>query len=117
VKIPFTYDLWSQLKQKRAEQRQGQLARAELQDRVRLEVRQTAENLLYWQEEYPRRQAQWKRVALLYDAATGKAGSALSRIRARQGLLDLRLAFLASVTEHLLARARFERAVGRELPQ
>ncbi|MDO8756472.1 MAG: TolC family protein, partial [Elusimicrobiota bacterium] len=45
IKIPIAYDFWSQLKQKRAEQRQGELARAELQDRVRLEVRQAAETL------------------------------------------------------------------------
>ncbi len=43
IKIPFAYDFWSQLKQKRAEQRQGELTRTELQDRVRLEVRQAAE--------------------------------------------------------------------------
>jgi outer membrane protein TolC len=115
VKIPLTYDLWSQLKQKKAEQRQGQLARSDLQDQVRLQVRQAAESLRYWQEEWPRREKQWRRISGLYDAASGKAGSALSRIRAQQSLLDLRLAYLAAVTEHLLARARLERAVGREI--
>jgi outer membrane protein TolC len=115
IKLPLTYDLWSQIKQKRAEQRQGQLARSDLQDQVRLQVRQAAENLRYWQDEWPRREKQWRRIQSLYDAAEGKAGSALARIRARQGVLDLRLAYLSSVTEHLLARARLERAVGREI--
>jgi outer membrane protein TolC len=115
VKIPLTYDLWSQLKQKKAEQRQGQLARSDLQDQVRLQVRQAAESLRYWQEEWPRREKQWRRIKELYEAASGKAGSAMARIRARQGLLDLRLAYLSAVTEHLLARARLERAVGREI--
>ena len=115
VKIPLTYDLWSQLKQKRAEQRQGQLARSGLQDQVRLQVRQAAESLRYWQEEWPRREKQWLRIKQLYDAAAGKAGSALARIRAHQGMLDLRQAYLTAVTEHLLARARLERAVGREI--
>jgi len=117
IKIPFAYDFWSQLKQKRAEQRQGELARAALQDRVRLEVRQTAESLRWWQEEWPRRESQWKKVQTLYNAASGKSGPALSRLRARDGVLELRLAHLAAVTEHILARARFERAVGRELAQ
>jgi outer membrane protein TolC len=115
VKIPLTYDLWSQLTQKRAEQRQGQLTRSDLQDQVRLQVRQAAESLRYWQEEWPRRETQWRRIQNLYDAAAGKAGSALARIRAQQSLLDLRLAYLDAVTEHLLARARLERAVGREI--
>lgn len=117
IKVPFAYDFWSQIKQKRAEQRQGELTRAELQDRVRLEVRQAAETLRWWQDEWPRRESQWKRVQGLYDDAAGKSGPALSRLRARDGLLELRLAYLAAVTEHILARARFERAVGRELPQ
>lgn len=117
IKIPFSYDFWSQLKQKRAEQRQGELARAELQDRVRLEVRQAAETLGWWQEEWPRRESQWKKVQGLYDDAVGKSGAALSRLRARDGVLELRLSYLSAVTEHILARARFERAVGRELPQ
>ena len=117
IRIPFAYDFWSQLKQKRAEQRQGELTRAELQDRVRLEVRQAAETLRWWQEEWPRRESQWKRVSALYDEAADKSGPALSRLRARDGVLELRLAYLSAVTEHILARARFERAVGRELPQ
>lgn len=115
LKIPFSYDLWSQLKQKRAEQRQGQLARTDLQDRVRLEVRQAAESLRYWQDEMPRREKQWRRIQQLYDAAAGKSGSPISRIRAREGVLDQRLTYLAAVTEHLLARGRLERAVGREI--
>jgi len=114
-KLPFAYDFWSQIQQKRAEQRQGQLARAELQDRVRLEVRQAAESLRYWQDELPRREQQWKHVQELFRAAAGKAGSVLAKIRAREGLTDLRLSYLTAVTEHLLARARLERAVGQEL--
>jgi outer membrane protein TolC len=114
VKLPFTYDFWSQITQKRAEQRQGQLTRAELQDRVRLEVRQAAESLRYWQSELPRREEQWKRVEKMFRAAAGKAGSVLTKIRAHEGLSELRLSYLSAVTEHLLARARLERAVGRE---
>ena len=117
IKIPFAYDFWSQIKQKRAEQRQGELTRAELQDRVRLEVRQAAETLTWWQDEWPRRESQWKKVQALYDDAAGKSGPTLSRLRARDGVLELRLAHLSAVTEHILARARFERAVGREIPQ
>jgi len=117
IKIPIAYDLWSQIKQKRAEQRQGELARAALQDNVRLEVRQAAETLRWWQEEWPRREGQYKKVQALYDDAAGKPGAALSRLRARDGVLEMRLAYFAAVTEHILARARFERAVGRELPQ
>lgn len=115
LKIPFSYDYWTQIVRKKAEQRQGQLARAELQDRVRLEVRQAAETVVYWQNEWPRREARYKRVASLIEAGAGRPGPALSKIRARSGVLELKLSHLAAVKEHILARARLERAMGREL--
>lgn len=117
VRIPFSYDFWSQLREKKAEQRQGQLKRADLQDRVRLEVRQSYENLRYWQNEWPQRQSEYRKAQSLYDAAQAQAGGALAKIRAMGGLLDLKLAYLTAVTEHIIARARLERAVGRELVQ
>lgn len=117
VRIPLSYDYLSQVKQRRAEQRQGQLKRAELQDRVRLEVRQAYANLQYWQNEVPSRESQWRRVQGLYDSASRAGGGALSRLRALAGLLDLKLAYYTAVTEHILALARFERAVGRKVGQ
>ena len=115
LRIPFSYDYFTQLRQKRAEQRQGQLKRAELQDRVRLEVRQAYENLQYWQKEWPAREARYKSVQALYDAASRQGGSALARLRGLSGVLDLKYAYLSALTEQILALARLERAVGRPL--
>ena len=115
VRVPFSYDYFTQLRQKRAEQRQGQLKRAELQDRVRLEVRQAYETLEYWQKEWPEREGQYKKVQALYDSGPRQGGSPLSRLRATAGLLDLKTSYLTAVTEHRLALARLERAVGRAL--
>lgn len=114
LRIPFSYDYWSQLRQRKAEQRQGQLKRAELQDRVRLEVRQAYENLQYWQREWPLRESQYKRVEKLFSDA-GRTGVVLARVRAMASVLDLKLAYQSAVTEQVLALARLERAVGREL--
>lgn len=115
VRIPISYDYWSQLKQRRAEQRQGQLKRAELQDNVRLQVRRAYADLVYWQKETPLRETQWKRVQSLYDTAARGAGGALGRARSLAGVVDLKLAYLTAVTEQILAVGRFERAVGRRI--
>lgn len=115
IRIPFSYDYWSQLKQKRAEQRQGQLKRAELQDRVRLEVRQAYESLQYWQKEWPLREAAYRKVSALYAGIEGRPGESLAKIRALTALLELKLAYLSALTEHILAQARLERVVGREI--
>ena len=115
IKIPFSYDFYSQLQQKRAEQRQGQLKRAELQDRVRLEVRQAHENLRYWQPEFPLRQAHLKRVRSLYEEAGRAPGNHLARARASSALTRNQNAYFSAVTEQILAMAKLEWAVGREL--
>ena len=117
IKLPFAFDYFAQVKRKRAEQRKGQLERSEVQDRVRLEVRQALEHLRYWQKEWPVRETQYLKIKKLYDATVKSPRRVLARMRALMSVLDLRLSYLASVSEHLLARARVERAVGRELPR
>ena len=114
IKIPFSYDYFTQLRQKKAEQRQGQLKRAALQDQVRLEVRQSYENLAFWQKERPLREAHYRKVQALYDEARSADGSALAKVRALVGLLDLRQAATAAAVEQVLAQAKLERAVGRQ---
>lgn len=115
IKLPFSYDFYSQLKQKRAEQRQGQLKRAELQDRVRLEVRQAYANLRYWQTEFPLREAHLRRVRGLFDEASRLSNNPLPRARASAALTRNNVAYLSAVTEQILAMAKLEWAVGREL--
>lgn len=115
IKLPLSYDYFTEIRRKKAEQRQGQLKRAALQDQVRLEVRQAYDDLQHWQAEWPRREARYRKVQTLYDGVSAAAGAPLSRVRALTGLLDLRLSYLTASMEHILARARLERAVGREL--
>ncbi|MHB2026388.1 MAG: TolC family protein [Elusimicrobiota bacterium] len=116
VRIPITYDYWSQIKEKKAEQRQGELQRAALQDNVRIEVRQAYETLQYWQKEYPIRQAQYKKFKTLYaEIKAQNPNDTADRIQALKSLLEMRLAYLKSVTRHILAKAELERAVGRDI--
>ena len=116
VKLPFAVDFWTQHTQKLAEQRQGEIARAELQDQVELEVRRAYMDMGYWQAEWPRREVELKALQALVDEAGRQSGSApLEPLRAQARLFKARQAYLNALTEHILARARFERAVGRQL--
>jgi len=117
IRIPVTYDFFTQLRQKRAEQRQGQIKRAELQDKVKLEVHQAYQDLRFWQGEWQRREESLKTVRELYSAAQKSAGEPLAKARALEGLLDVETLRLEAVFQHLLAKARLERAVGRTLEQ
>ena len=115
IKLPFTYDVLTKLRQKRAEQRQGQLKRAALQDQVRLEVRQACDQLGYWKLESGLRSQQFRTVSGIYQKAAPAAAASLGKLRALMTVIEMRLSTLESVTESTLARARLERAMGRDL--
>ncbi len=115
VKLPLTYDFFTKLYQKRAEQRQGQIKRAALQDQVRLEVRQACEHLSYWQEEAVQRSQRSRVVSGIYEKASSESSASLAKLKALSTVARFRLAQLEAVTEHALARAHLERAVGREI--
>ncbi|MEK7656306.1 MAG: TolC family protein [Elusimicrobiota bacterium] len=118
VRIPFSLDYWTQHTQKVAEQRQGELARSELQDKVQLEVRLAYEDLRYWQAEWPRRESEHERLSeLVREGVQAAPGDGLDILRAELRLLKAHRSRLEAVTEHILSRARLERAVGRTLPE
>lgn len=112
VKLPFSYDFWTNIRQKRAEKRQGEIKRAEIQDRVRLEVRQAVEQLAFWESEWPAREKEFTRINNLAENAQSD-GRGLPALRAQQALLETQDRYLTSLKEHIIARARLERAVGR----
>ena len=115
IRIPITYDFFTQLRQRRAEQRQGQIKRAELQDQVKLQVQQAYQDIEFWQDEWQRREKAQARAHDLYAAALKSSGPPLAVARALKGLNDIELKYLDAVQNHLLARAKLERAVGRSL--
>lgn len=116
IRLPFALDFWTQHNKKVAEQRQGHIQRAELRDQVHLEVRTAHKELVFWQEEWPRREAEYLRLKKLFDAALrARAGSAAFRAAAR--MLSAKKRYMQAVAEHILSRARLERAVGRALPE
>ncbi len=118
VRIPFTYDYWSQIKEKQAEQRQGEIQRSAMQDKVRVEVRRAYENLQYWQKEYPLRESEYQKFQELYTRLEKISPQDVpDRIEALKNLTEMRLSYLDAVTSHILAKAELERAVGRTITQ
>ena len=114
LKIPFSYDFWTELRQKRAEQRQGDIKRAEIHDQVRLEVSQAFSDLQYWQKEWPAREEEYAKLKSLTEAAErGAPAPSLAALRSQVAVLGAEERWLTSVQEHILARSRLERAVGR----
>lgn len=115
VRIPFAFDYWTQHTQRVAEQRQGEIARAELRDRVHLEVRKAYDDLMHWQAEWPRREKEYERLKAMSDRIASRLGRGARSLSASTGVFKARLRYRQAVLEHILARARLERAIGRTL--
>jgi outer membrane protein TolC len=115
VKLPFAFDFWTQRTQKLAEQRQGEIARSELQNQVELEVRRAFEDAVFWQGEWARREDAFSKLKAFAVEASRAGSNLLESLRSEARLLKSRQAFLKSLLEHILARARLERAIGRSL--
>lgn len=116
IRFPISYDFWSHIQQKKAQQRQGQIRRAELEDRVRLEVRQAYEDVNYWQKEVPTLEQNYRSLKSAFERAKAQSYRGLAALRGNLSLLEAQARYLEAVYGQLLARSRFQRAVGKELP-
>ncbi|MBI2362535.1 MAG: patatin-like phospholipase family protein, partial [Elusimicrobia bacterium] len=75
VRLPFSFDFWTQHHQRLSEQRQSEVRRAELRDRIQLEVRRAYADLMHWQAEWPRREKDWQTLKDLGERAGAAPGS------------------------------------------
>jgi len=116
VRIPFSFGFWPQHRQKLAEQRQGEIKRAELRDQVHLEVRKAHQDLRYWQGEWTRREGELRRMQELFQKLQSNGIASLAGLRAATRVLAANKRCLEARQEHILARAQLERAVGSARP-
>ncbi len=117
IRFPLSYDVWTQVQQRRAQQRQGELKRAELQDKVRFEIVAAHKEALFWQAEAARLSAEASRLKAAYEAALRASRPSMASLRALCGLCDLERRADEAVYRQLLARTRLERARGRDLQE
>jgi outer membrane protein TolC len=105
----------SRIRQSRDQAELGRVKKAKLQDQVFLDVRQTYQDCLHWQEEIMIRQKETQRVdALASSYPLGKAPLA-EWLQYRSWRLETHAQRDQAIYEHIVARAKLERAVGRPL--
>lgn len=115
VRFPLSYDIWTQVQQRRAQQRQGELKRAELQDSIRFEIISAHKAARSWQEEAQKLGAELEELKGAYEAAARTARPSMPALRALCALAELERKFLQAVQSQLLERVRLEWARGRDL--
>lgn len=117
VRFPLSYDVWTQVQQRRAQRRQGELKRAELQDKVRFEIVSAHKEAAAWQAEAEKLAAESERLNKAYEAALRSGRASMAALRALCALCELDRKALDAVYRQLLARVRLEWARGRDLPR
>ncbi len=116
IHFPLSYDIWTQVRQRKAQQRQGELKRVELQDKIRFEIIAAHKDAVFWRQEAERRKAEVEQLKAGYKAAAA-AGRSLAGLRAAGATAELERGWLEAVYNQLMARIRLEWAQGRDLPK
>ncbi len=114
IHLPLSYDFWTQVQQRRAQQRQGDLERIELQDKVRFEIIAAHKDSLFWQGEAEKLAGETARLKAGYETAAVSARPSMAALRALCALSELDKKALDAVYAQLTARARLEWARGQD---
>jgi len=114
IHFPLSYDIWTQVQQRKAQRRQGELKRAELQDQVRFEIVSAHKEAVFWQEEAEKLRADSEKARAAYEKAARAARPSMPALRAMCALCSLEGKYLQAVYNQLLARIRLEWAQGRD---
>jgi len=115
IHFPLSYDIWTQVLQRRAQQRQGDLKRVELQDKIRFEIASAHKDLGFWGAESEKRAEVLGAAEREYAQAAGSSRASMAALRALCSIADFKRTYLDSVYQQLLARIKLEWAQGRDL--
>ena len=114
IHFPLSYDIWTQVQQRKAQQRQGELKREELLDTIRFEIISAHREAVFWESEAEKLGAETAAMREGYEAAYRSARPSVAALRVLCALSELEKKFLDAVYNQLLARIRLEWAQGRD---
>ena len=115
VKLPIGYDYSTQVKQKRAEQRQTVLRQAAVEDTVRMQVLEAYNNLNFWQTETPNCIKTWETIKTQFKDFMKGQYSLKDTFESLNYYYKAGVKNLEAQKEHLKSIANLENAVGKDL--
>lgn len=115
VKLPLGYDYTTQIKQKRAEQRQTVLRQAAIEDAVRMQVLEAYNNLIFWQTETPSRIKNWEAIKKQFKDYIKTKHPLKETFESLDYYYKAGVKSLEAQKEHLVSIANLENAVGKDL--
>lgn len=115
LKVPFGYNFGTQIRQKRAEQRQTVLRQAAIEDTVRAQVLSAYENLIFWQTQTPKILQTWEDISNQFNNFMKTKSNLKEQFDSLNYYYQAGVKGLEAKKEHLIAVARLENAVGKDL--
>lgn len=115
LKLPLGYNYASQIKQKRAEQRQTILKQAEIEDQIRIEVAQAYNKFVFWQTEAQNRQTTWEDISKDIKKINFTDMSKEEAIKVYEYYYKAGVDYLEGIRQYKLAIAALELAVGQDI--
>lgn len=116
MRLPLPYNFSSQIAQKKAEQEKSSLRRAQIEDKIRVEVTRSFEEMRFWQDEVLARQNNYNTLTDLFRKAK-KSGTkqGVVPLEAVQAYAQTAHDYLDALRQNLIAKAELEWAVGQDL--
>ncbi len=115
VNLPLPYDISTQVKQKKAERRQGSLKEAKLIDDIMFEVIQSYEDLKFWKDETTRRDNLYKSVNAKYRKIDKASMDMYDYLQITKAKYSVYQDYLYALYKQVLSEAKLEHAIGRDI--
>ena len=115
VRLPLSYGYFTQPKQKKAQQKQSALRRADLEDTIRQQVLTYFDGLTFWQGEVKEREAAAETLGKEIKKSEASGAFGADSLTALAAYRRAQASYLEAVKENLLSRAQLEWAVGQDL--
>ena len=115
-RLPIPYTLTEQIAEKKASQQKSALRRSAIEDKIRVQVAESFENMLFWQKEVLDRQAAYEELNELLDqAAKDKPKTGTAPLEGLQDYLKTAQGYFQAVRNNQTAKAELEWAIGQDL--
>lgn len=115
VRLPLPYNISSQTLQRKAEQKQSNLRRAAIEDKIRIQVAENYANLIFWQSEVLTRRQAWQEVQRLLEQAEKTSRPGTGALEALDAYYQTGKNYYESVRQNLSSKAGLEWAIGQDL--
>ncbi len=115
-RLPIPYNLSEQIAEKKASQQKSALRRSSIEDKIRVQVAESFENMMFWQQEVLDRQAAYEELnKLLAQAAHDKTQTGTAPLEGLQDYLKAAQGYFQAVRNNHMAKADLEWAIGQDL--